>query len=241
MVARRHQLAVLPPGFATRRTRRRTRRSALRGASRGCSSSWTTSAGPATGGSHLFVVPADGSAEAKQITDGDYEDSPPTWTPDGKSIAFSSARGEDWDIELVGDIYVVPAAGGEPKRLTPGDSNHYAAAIRRTGSCSRSSGTRADSTFRATRRSPSSTPDRRGPADPDRVARPDVRPLPGSAGADLGRRLDRLRDRGRGNIHLYRVPPRAASPSSSPVARSSSAATTRATAGSSAPARPRRT
>ena len=75
---------------------------------------------------HLFVVPADGSAEAKQITDGDYEDSNPTWTPDGKSIAFSSARGDDWDIELIGDIYVVPAAGGEPKRLTPGDSSYSA-------------------------------------------------------------------------------------------------------------------
>jgi dipeptidyl aminopeptidase/acylaminoacyl peptidase len=75
---------------------------------------------------HLFVVPADGSAEAKQITDGDYEDSAPAWTPDGKSIAFSSARGDDWDIELLGDIYVVPAEGGEPKRLTAGDSEHSA-------------------------------------------------------------------------------------------------------------------
>ncbi len=75
---------------------------------------------------HLFVVPADGSAEAKQITDGDYEDSEPTWTPDGKSLAFSSARGDDWDIELLGDIYVVPAEGGEPKRLTAGDSEHFA-------------------------------------------------------------------------------------------------------------------
>jgi dipeptidyl aminopeptidase/acylaminoacyl peptidase len=75
---------------------------------------------------HLFVVPADGSAEAKQITDGDYEDSEPTWTPDGKSIAFSSARGDDWDIELLGDIYVVSADGGDPKRLTAGDSEHFA-------------------------------------------------------------------------------------------------------------------
>jgi dipeptidyl aminopeptidase/acylaminoacyl peptidase len=75
---------------------------------------------------HLYVVPADGSAEARQITDGDFEDSRPTWTPDGKSVAFNSARGDDWDIELIGDIYVVPAAGGEPQRLTPGDSSHYA-------------------------------------------------------------------------------------------------------------------
>ena len=75
---------------------------------------------------HIFVVAADGSAEPKQITDGDYEDAQPTWTPDGKTIAFSSARGDDWDIELIGDIYVVPAEGGESKRLTPGDSFYYA-------------------------------------------------------------------------------------------------------------------
>jgi dipeptidyl aminopeptidase/acylaminoacyl peptidase len=75
---------------------------------------------------HLYVVPADGSAEAKQITEGDFEESHPTWTPDGQSIAFASARNEDWDIELLSDIYVVPAEGGEPERLTPGDSAHYA-------------------------------------------------------------------------------------------------------------------
>jgi dipeptidyl aminopeptidase/acylaminoacyl peptidase len=78
---------------------------------------------------HIYVVPADGSAEPKQITAGDFEDSRPTWTPDGKSIAFASHRSENWDIELLGDVYLVPADGeGEPKRLTAGDSNHYAAA-----------------------------------------------------------------------------------------------------------------
>jgi dipeptidyl aminopeptidase/acylaminoacyl peptidase len=83
---------------------------------------------------HLYVVPADGSGEAKQITDGDFEDSRPTWTPNGKSVAFSSARTQDWDIELIGDIYVVPAEGGEPKRLTAGDSNHYAPSYSPDGS-----------------------------------------------------------------------------------------------------------
>jgi dipeptidyl aminopeptidase/acylaminoacyl peptidase len=74
---------------------------------------------------HLYVVPADGSTEAKQITDGDFEDSRPTWTPDGR-IAFSSARNENWDVELKGDIYLVSADGGEPERLTPNDANYYA-------------------------------------------------------------------------------------------------------------------
>jgi dipeptidyl aminopeptidase/acylaminoacyl peptidase len=74
---------------------------------------------------HLYVVPADGSSEAKQITQGDFEDSRPTWAPDGR-IAFSSARNDDWDVELKGDIYLVSPDGGEPERLTPNDANYYA-------------------------------------------------------------------------------------------------------------------
>ena len=83
---------------------------------------------------HIYVVPADGSSEAKQITDGDFEDSRPTWTPDGKSIAFSSARNDKWDVELKGDVYVVPAEGGEPERLTPNDANYYAPSYSADGS-----------------------------------------------------------------------------------------------------------
>ena len=71
---------------------------------------------------HLYVVPADGSAEPTQITDGDFEDSQPTWTPDGESIAFAAARHDDWDISFYSDVWVVPATGGEPTRLTPGDA-----------------------------------------------------------------------------------------------------------------------
>jgi dipeptidyl aminopeptidase/acylaminoacyl peptidase len=82
---------------------------------------------------HIFVVPADGSSEAKQLTDGDFEDSQPTWTPDGE-IAFTSSRDADWDIELKADIYVVPAAGGEPKRLTPGDGSYSAPSYSPDGS-----------------------------------------------------------------------------------------------------------
>jgi dipeptidyl aminopeptidase/acylaminoacyl peptidase len=77
---------------------------------------------------HLYVVPVDGSAEAKQLTDGDFEDSHPAWSPDGKTIAFASAREENWDIELLTDIYTVPAVGGEPERLTPNDGLYGAPA-----------------------------------------------------------------------------------------------------------------
>ena len=159
---------------------------------------------------HLFVVPADGSAEAKQITDGDYEDGQPTWTPDGQSIAFHSARSENWDIDLIDDIYLVPAAGGDPVRLTPGDASYSSPSYSPDGkllACKWSAGrlrlpeAHAD---RGRRRG-----HRRRPADPDRLPRPAVRPLPGSAGAALGRRGDRVRDRGRGeHPRLPRLPGR---------------------------------
>jgi dipeptidyl aminopeptidase/acylaminoacyl peptidase len=68
---------------------------------------------------HVFVVPADGSGEPRQITSGDYQHAAPAWSPDGKRIAFASARHRDWDIDLgANDIYVVGANGGRPRKLT---------------------------------------------------------------------------------------------------------------------------
>src|SRR5207249_10105137 len=67
---------------------------------------------------HLYVVPADGSSEARQITDGDYDDTWPAWSPDGSRIAFVSARHEDWDLSYATDLYVLDADGaGQPERL----------------------------------------------------------------------------------------------------------------------------
>jgi dipeptidyl aminopeptidase/acylaminoacyl peptidase len=70
---------------------------------------------------HVFVVPADGSSPPIQLTDGDYEDASPAWSPDGSRIAFISNRDEDWDLTTVNDVYVVDAAGGDPKPVTGGD------------------------------------------------------------------------------------------------------------------------
>ena len=66
---------------------------------------------------HVFVVPADGG-EPRQLTDGDYPDLFPTWSPDGKLIAFSSERHASRDDDWSGDVFVVPADGGEPRQLT---------------------------------------------------------------------------------------------------------------------------
>ena len=84
--------------------------------------------------SHIFVVPADGSSEPVQLTDGDFDDVAPAWSPDGSRIAFTSARSDDWDVALESDIYVVAADGGEPTRLTDGDGRYIAPSFSPDGS-----------------------------------------------------------------------------------------------------------
>jgi dipeptidyl aminopeptidase/acylaminoacyl peptidase len=70
------------------------------------------------GFTHIFAVAADGG-EPRQLTDGDFDDGAPRWSPDGAWIAFSAVRKPDRDY-VRGDteVYVVPAAGGAARPLT---------------------------------------------------------------------------------------------------------------------------
>jgi TolB protein len=54
------------------------------------------------------VVGRVGQATWRSIAAG----SSPAWSPDGRSVVFRSYRSGDWEL------YVVPAAGGAPRRLT---------------------------------------------------------------------------------------------------------------------------
>jgi dipeptidyl aminopeptidase/acylaminoacyl peptidase len=75
---------------------------------------------------HLFVVDAE-SGETRAVTDGDWDDTEPAWSPDGRRIAFVSARHDERDYDRVNDIFVVevdgaadPEAVVEPVRLSEG-------------------------------------------------------------------------------------------------------------------------
>jgi dipeptidyl aminopeptidase/acylaminoacyl peptidase len=77
--------------------------------------------------SHLFVVPADGSAPPRDITAAANYDVPPderggpgdiNFSPDSKELGFTAVTDKMEAISTNGDLFTVPVAGGEIKRIT---------------------------------------------------------------------------------------------------------------------------
>lgn len=66
----------------------------------------------------LFKVPVTGG-RALQLTSDKAYDTRPVWSPDGKHIAFASNREGNFDI------YLLPAEGGVPVRLTTHSAHEY--------------------------------------------------------------------------------------------------------------------
>jgi len=67
---------------------------------------------------HLYVFDI-AAKKATQITSGPYDDSEPAWSPDGRSLAFTSNRTADPDANDNSDIFVVEAkAGQSPRAIT---------------------------------------------------------------------------------------------------------------------------
>lgn len=73
---------------------------------------WIAFSSGRAGNRDIWVVAADGSDSARQLTTNPSADRAPSWSPDGRWVAFQSLRSG------VSDIWMVPAAGGAPVQLT---------------------------------------------------------------------------------------------------------------------------
>ena len=77
--------------------------------------------------SHLFVVPVDATAGPRDLTAGSDYDVPPearggasdfSFSPDSKELCFTAVTDKMEAISTNADLFLVPVAGGEPKRIT---------------------------------------------------------------------------------------------------------------------------
>jgi dipeptidyl aminopeptidase/acylaminoacyl peptidase len=67
---------------------------------------------------HLYLFDLAGR-KAEMVIPGEYSESAPAWSPDGRSIAFVSKRRPDFDRTDNWDLYVVEArTGATPRQLT---------------------------------------------------------------------------------------------------------------------------
>ncbi|MDE3228918.1 MAG: S9 family peptidase, partial [Chloroflexota bacterium] len=66
---------------------------------------------------HLFVAPIVGG-EPRQITDGDWNDGDPCWSPDGRMLTFVSDRSDERWIWPAGAVWTLDLVNGALQRLT---------------------------------------------------------------------------------------------------------------------------
>jgi dipeptidyl aminopeptidase/acylaminoacyl peptidase len=72
------------------------------------------------GNAHFHIFITDLKGGVTQLTEGDWDDVAPAWSPDGSKVAFISGRGEERDIRRPEQIYVAPAGGGAPELWSEG-------------------------------------------------------------------------------------------------------------------------
>lgn len=68
---------------------------------------------------HVFVVdPFADEPEPVRVTEGDYDHTDVTWSPDSTLLAFCAARHEDRDTDLCADVFVCKPDGSDLLRVT---------------------------------------------------------------------------------------------------------------------------
>ncbi len=69
---------------------------------------------------HLWLVDALSGAH-EQLTDGDWDDGQPSWSRDGRSLAFVSNRTADRDRNTISDVWVIDLDDRAPTPITGSD------------------------------------------------------------------------------------------------------------------------
>jgi dipeptidyl aminopeptidase/acylaminoacyl peptidase len=74
----------------------------------------------------VFVVPADGTGAPRIVAGGPYEHGGLAWSPDSRTLAVTTSRGKDRDLELVDDVHLIDVEqpGTEPPALTRRELSH---------------------------------------------------------------------------------------------------------------------
>ena len=61
--------------------------------------------------SHIYVVPADGTAEPRNLTPGSRQHSSPAWLADSSGLVTDGALHDGWDTDLANDLHIVKLDG----------------------------------------------------------------------------------------------------------------------------------
>ena len=72
---------------------------------------------------HIFLVSVDGG-EITPLTEGDWDDTHPSWSPDGTRIAFSSNRTDDREFNRKSDIWMVNVTDRSVHQVTTSDGQY---------------------------------------------------------------------------------------------------------------------
>ncbi len=66
---------------------------------------------------HIWTVDVD-AGEAAQLTNGDFDETEPCWSPDGRTILFVSNRSDKPDVTYdAAELYTIPADGGDMRQI----------------------------------------------------------------------------------------------------------------------------